>query len=47
MLTITTLAPLLKVTFIKILSQGARHFYAFDSHLSPKEFLVSKGIIVE
>ena len=33
--------------FIKILSQGARHFYAFDSHLSPKEFLVSKGIIVE
>jgi len=21
--------------FIKILSQGARHFYAFDSHLSP------------
>ena len=33
--------------FIKIISRGAHHFYAFDSHLSPKEFLVSKGIIVE
>ena len=31
--------------FIKILSQGSRHFYAFDSKLSPKDFLISKGII--
>ena len=32
--------------FIKILSQETRHFYAFDSKLSPKDFLISKGIIV-
>ena len=31
--------------FIKILSQGSHHFYAFDSKLSPKDFLISKGII--
>jgi len=31
--------------FTKILSQGSRHFYAFDSKLSPKDFLISKGII--
>ena len=32
--------------FIKILSQETRHFYAFDSKVSPKDFLISKGIIV-
>ena len=33
--------------FIKIITQDAKHWYSSNSKLSPKQFLISKGVIVE
>ena len=33
--------------FIKIITQDAKHWYSYNSKLSPKQFLISKGVIVE
>ena len=33
--------------FIKIITHDAKHWYSYNSKLSPKQFLISKGVIVE